>query len=213
LALPIIIALATAIITSTIQKEGVKQKYVELAINILSNEKTPPDAPIREWAFQLLDKYAPIKFADVNPGLPGDILKGLKLDQSTFMSVSHANAIVRMEAHAYFMHETSQWEPYQVVAERTSIYRCRVSSFRDYEPNQDPKIDAAYGWANGTIEVHIFAEGATVPARKIPFRIDNGTGETTYMMTKGETARIFNPNDFIVGRGNAAFDVIDVSAN
>jgi hypothetical protein len=33
------------------------------------------------------------------------------------------------------------------------------------------------------------------------------------MMTKGETARIFNPNDFIVGRGNAAFDVIDVSAN
>jgi hypothetical protein len=213
LVLPILVVLATGYITYTVQNAGVNQKYVELSINILSNDRTPPDAPIRQWAYKLLDKYAPIKFADVSPALPTDVLNGLKLQQSNFISVSHANPSVRMEAHSYFVHLTDGWGPYEVVAQSTSIYRCRVSSLRDYQPNQDPKIDAAYGWANGTIEVHIFAEGATIPARKRSFKIDNGAGELTFMMTRGETARIYNPNDFIVGRGNAAFDVIEVSSN
>lgn len=207
LGMPLVVALLGIYFTYSTQNEGLKQKYVELAINILSNDKTA-NTPIRQWAFQLLDRYAPIKFAAVDPALPQDILKGLgHLDLNSVAFQRLNNQQVQAAGHGYaVVGDIESGRLFDIPAKKTGIFRCEASNLRIFDG-----IEKSYArsYFDGILEVHIFDKSnEKVPANKITFNVNNGSGGVIFRLEGGQTAKFFNTLDAQIGRGELAIGVI-----
>ena len=60
-AIPVLLAMFGWLIQSELSEKSLRKEYVQLAVNILSNQsKLPEQEPLREWAIELLAKNAPL---------------------------------------------------------------------------------------------------------------------------------------------------------
>jgi hypothetical protein len=57
--IPVVIAISSNQISSSIKEKEIKVKYVEIAVGILK-QYPEEDTNIREWAVAVIQKYAPI---------------------------------------------------------------------------------------------------------------------------------------------------------
>jgi hypothetical protein len=61
---PITIILSGLFINSTLQKNEIKVKYVEIAVRILSSEPTEETSALRNWAIDVLSKNSKVTITD-----------------------------------------------------------------------------------------------------------------------------------------------------
>lgn len=54
-------------------REGLHEKYVEMALDILQEDPDPSKKAIREWALEILDAYSEVP---IDSGAQQDILEG-----------------------------------------------------------------------------------------------------------------------------------------
>ena len=72
IAIPVVIAIIGAVIQATLSRSTVSRDYVQLAVSILTTDKTKTPQELREWAVDLLDANSPTKFSkDVADRLKG----------------------------------------------------------------------------------------------------------------------------------------------
>jgi WD40 repeat protein len=72
IAIPVVIAIIGAVIQDTLSRSALSRDYVQLAVSILTTDKTKTPQELREWAVDLLDANSPTKFSkDVADRLKG----------------------------------------------------------------------------------------------------------------------------------------------
>jgi WD40 repeat protein len=72
IAIPVVIAIIGAIIQATLSRSTVSRDYVQLAVSILTADKTKTPQELRDWAVDLLNSNSPTKFSkDVADRLKG----------------------------------------------------------------------------------------------------------------------------------------------
>lgn len=64
-AIPVVIAVSGKFIEGALSSQEVNQRYVEIAVSILTESDPEEDGPLRAWAVDLLDQSAPAKFGSV----------------------------------------------------------------------------------------------------------------------------------------------------
>lgn len=62
--IPIVIALAGYFINDTIKDREIRLKYIEIAINILSEKPSQDSIGLRLWAIDIVAKYSELKLSD-----------------------------------------------------------------------------------------------------------------------------------------------------
>lgn len=65
IAIPVVLAILGGLIQATLSRNTVSRDYVQMAITILTADKTKTPPELRSWAVDLLNKNSPIKFSDV----------------------------------------------------------------------------------------------------------------------------------------------------
>lgn len=114
-AIPVVLAIIGAAIQATLGKSTVSRDYVQLAVSILTADKTKTPQDLRDWAVDLLDENSPVKFSkDVAArlkggeiALPGSIVALLSTASgSSSMAVSPDGKIVAIPQD----NETRLWD-------------------------------------------------------------------------------------------------------
>lgn len=60
---PLLIAIFGWMIQSSVASQSVRKDYVQMALQILSNDKTNADPQLRAWAVAVLDENSPVRFS------------------------------------------------------------------------------------------------------------------------------------------------------
>jgi hypothetical protein len=79
-AIPVLIAVFGSVIQRSLAQRNLNRDYVQLAVSILTRDKTEVDAPLRMWAIDLLNENSPTKFTP-------DVLAQLKSGALSFPSM------------------------------------------------------------------------------------------------------------------------------
>lgn len=71
--IPVVIAIVGYSIQASISEQNIKKDYVQIAISILADPKTPRETDLRNWAVDVLSKNSPVPFT---PKLKEKIAQG-----------------------------------------------------------------------------------------------------------------------------------------
>lgn len=82
LAIPVVIAIIGVLIQKSLATMDVHQKYVELALSVLTKAKDEVDQELRVWAVDVLQAYAPIP-------LKPETVRGLKMGEIVLLTCSN----------------------------------------------------------------------------------------------------------------------------
>lgn len=63
IAIPIVLAVIGAVIQTTLSRSSVNRDYVQLAVSVLTADKSKTPQELRDWAVDLLDENSPTKFS------------------------------------------------------------------------------------------------------------------------------------------------------
>ena len=80
---PVVIAIAGQTITQSLKEREISVKYVELAINILSNKATLESIGLRDWAIEIIVHHSEVKPPDsmINDLQDGKLLEFQQIQQ------------------------------------------------------------------------------------------------------------------------------------
>jgi WD40 repeat protein len=101
-AIPVVLAIIGAAIQATLGRSTVSRDYVQLAVSVLTADKTKTPQELRDWAVDLLNENSPTKFSKEvaarlkggEIGFPGSIAQLLSSANSGGMAVSPDGRLV-----------------------------------------------------------------------------------------------------------------------
>lgn len=69
IAIPVILVILGSWLNTSYKEKELRQKYIEIAVGILSNKATPETLPLRNWAINTINHYAEVKLPSEVKGL------------------------------------------------------------------------------------------------------------------------------------------------